>query len=190
MGHNQCAIRVAIKRSKAICTVVDQLPLFDTVAHKAHSHNHSFHVFRRPRQDAAAQPRRPAICTQLHNFHKEHPAHGTHILHIDAHCTQMAIAHPTNHHNSPGRAGGPAPRRHCLQRPHYWPGTTHNAHLPGQAHCPRPHSTTHARSTLRPHTTRSNTTSLANLHRQTLQPLQPLQTLQPFKPLLSRRAAS
>ena len=154
--------------------------------------NASFHVFQRPRQDAAAQPRRPAICTQLHNFHKEHPAHGTHshILHIDAHCTQMAIAHPTNHHNSPGRAGGPAPRRHCLQRPHYWPGTTHNAHLPGQAHCPRPHSTTHARSTLRPHTTRSNTTSLANLHRQTLQPLQPLQTLQPFKPLLSRRAAS
>ena len=40
-------------------------PAAPCVAHKAHSHNPSFHVFQRPRQDAAAQPRRPA--TSAHN---------------------------------------------------------------------------------------------------------------------------
>ena len=33
----------------------------------------------------------------------------------------MVIAHPTNHHNSLGRAGGPAPRRHGYLHTHYWP---------------------------------------------------------------------
>ena len=77
-------------------------------------------------------------------------------------CTRMAYTHHTNHHKSHCRAGGPAPRRNCLQQPQWWPGTTHGTHLPCHTHCPRPHGTTHARSTRRPHTIRSNTTRLGH----------------------------
>ena len=84
-----------------------------------------------------------------------------HTMHSDARFTRLAYAHLTNHHKSHSRAGGPASRRHCLQQPQFGPGTTHGSHLPCHTHCPRLHGTTHARSTRRPHTIRSNTTRLA-----------------------------
>ena len=73
--------------------------------------------------------------------------------------TRMAYAHPMNHHK-PGHTGGPAPRRLYLQQPQFQPCTTHDAHLQCHTYYPRPHNTTHARSTRWPHTSRSNTTRL------------------------------